>query len=122
MAIGLIAGLGVAAEAVREAIGGVLGPAQRKKAPYYPFAHEVIKALELAKREAMRMGDDHIGTEHILLGVLRDQKSLGVKRLAGLGITRKEIERADRPVGAFNPGSRSTPPIRGRCRPRSGRH
>ncbi len=45
--------------------------------------------LELALREALTLGHNYIGTEHILLGVLEEEESLGGSTLAGLGITKE---------------------------------
>jgi hypothetical protein len=89
-----IAVQGVTPEEVREAIEVALGPPQGSLPDHIPFAADAKKVLDLALREALRMQDAHIGPEHILLGLLRDQKSLGATTLAGLGINRDEIETA----------------------------
>ena len=39
-----------------------------------------------------RLGDNHLGTEHVLLGVLRDEHGMSVRILAGLGVSAAEIE------------------------------
>ena len=43
--------------------------------------------MELAVREALKMGHNYIGTEHLLLGVLEDEERAGVATLTGLGVT-----------------------------------
>ena len=86
-----IAALGVAAEAAREALVAALPTAVAKEpaADTIPFAPRSKKVLELAMREALLLGHNYIGTEHILLGVLEEEESLGGGTLAGLGITRE---------------------------------
>jgi Clp amino terminal domain, pathogenicity island component len=56
-----------------------------------PFSTGSKKVLELALREAIRSGDRAIGSEHILLGILRDERTPGGRILAGHGITRKDV-------------------------------
>ena len=51
------------------------------------------RAVLDAKQEAGRLGHDHVGTEHLLLGLLRDQESLAVVTLAGLGIQVETVRR-----------------------------
>jgi len=59
---------------------------------HIPFSADSKKVLELALRETIRSGDRRIGTGHILLGILRDEKSLGARVLLGSGISRKAVE------------------------------
>jgi ATP-dependent Clp protease ATP-binding subunit ClpA len=86
-----IAALGVADEAAREALVAALpaAVAEEPVADTIPFAPRSKKVLELAMREALLLGHNYIGTEHILLGVLEEEESLGGGTLAGLGITRE---------------------------------
>lgn len=53
------------------------------------------KALELAQREALRMGHNYVGTEHVLLGLIEQEGGEGI--LTGLGLeldaTRNEVKR-----------------------------
>jgi ATP-dependent Clp protease ATP-binding subunit ClpA len=50
-----------------------------------------MKVLELTLREALALGHNYIGTEHILLGLLDEEESLGGGPLAGLGITKERV-------------------------------
>jgi hypothetical protein len=59
---------------------------------HIPFSADSKKVLELALRETIRSGDRRIGTEHVLLGILRDEKSPGARLLIERGITRKAVE------------------------------
>jgi ATP-dependent Clp protease ATP-binding subunit ClpA len=55
-----------------------------------PYSGQARKALELTFREALRMGHNYIGTEHILLAILELEDGTGV--LAGLGVTKAAAE------------------------------
>ncbi|MDF1595096.1 MAG: Clp protease N-terminal domain-containing protein [Acidimicrobiia bacterium] len=59
---------------------------------HIPFSADSKKVLELALRETIRSGDRRIGTGHILLGILRDEKSPGARVLLESGISRKAVE------------------------------
>jgi hypothetical protein len=87
-----IAALGVSPEAVRAALGAAL-PAVVIPAGvtpgHVPFDSRTLKVLELTLREALALGHNYIGTEHILLGLLEEEESLGGGTLAGLGITKE---------------------------------
>ena len=76
------------AERAREAIPQ--GDSPRKG--HIPFSTESKKTLELALREAIRLKHDHIGSEHILLALLRNDTSEGGKILTGLGVRRDQVE------------------------------
>ena len=56
---------------------------------HVPFDSRAKKVLALTLREALALGHNYIGTEHILLGLLEEEESLGGGTLAGLGITRE---------------------------------
>ena len=88
-----IAAQGVSTDEVRVAINAVLGPPSENPIPdHVPWEADAKKVLDLSLREAFRRQDGHIGAEHILLAVLRDQKSIGGTTLSRLGVSRKEIE------------------------------
>jgi hypothetical protein len=86
-----ISALGVTPEAARRALVTALGslvmpePVSGK----IPFTPRAKKVLELALREALLFGHNYIGTEHLLLGLLDDEESLGDSTLADLGLTRE---------------------------------
>ena len=84
-----IAALGVSPEAARAALGAVLPAAMPVEMTpgHVPFDSRAMKVLELTLREALALGHNYIGTEHILLGLLDEEESLGGGTLAGLGIT-----------------------------------
>jgi Clp amino terminal domain, pathogenicity island component len=86
-----IAALGVSPEAARAAIGAVAPAAMPDGVipGHVPFDSRTMKVLELTLREALALGHNYIGTEHILLGLLEEEESLGGGTLTGLGITKE---------------------------------
>ena len=86
-----ITALGVSPDAARAAIGAVRPAAMPDEATpgHIPFDSRAMKVLELTLREALALGHNYIGTEHILLGLLEEEESLGGGTLAGLGITKE---------------------------------
>jgi hypothetical protein len=88
-----IEGLGVALDDVRAAVVTAMGPAEGDEVTgHIPFAPEAKKVLELSVRDALRLGHNYVGTEHILLGVLGLDDGLGARVLGGLGITKAAAE------------------------------
>jgi hypothetical protein len=83
---------GVALATVRQAAEAALGPKREPIRGHIPFGRRAKKLRELAVREALRFGHPWIGTEHILLAMLRDHKTLGARVLIDLGIQRDRAE------------------------------
>jgi hypothetical protein len=79
-----MAAQGVSLDSVREAVTAALPPPAAEVPAVIPFGPQARKALELTFREALRMGHNYIGTEHILLALLELEDGKGV--LTGLGI------------------------------------
>ena len=86
-----IAAQGVDLDTVQVAISNLLEPAGGPLPEHLPFSAAAKKALELTLREALRLGHNYIGTEHILLAVLSDDTTAAVV-LDGLGVNRDEAE------------------------------
>ncbi len=77
---------------VEESFGpGALGGYRKGRRPFSPGAK---KALELALREALALGDRHIGSEHILLGVMRDPGEVVAYLLGRRGVTTDGVRTA----------------------------
>jgi Clp amino terminal domain, pathogenicity island component len=89
MAARAIAALGVPAEAAREALAAALPPPLPREPGkgHVPFDSRSKDVLKFALSEALSLGHNYIGTEHILLGVLEEEETQGGGPLAGLGIT-----------------------------------
>ncbi len=77
---------------IKGAARDALGAGGAQVPVHVPFGSDAKKAMQLAMREALRFGHNYIGTEHILLGLLRDEKAPGAKVLTGLGVTREQSE------------------------------
>jgi hypothetical protein len=80
----------VAAEAVQRTVTGLLPPASAEIPALIPFDATARKALELTSREALRLGHDWVGTEHMLLALLEQEDGSGT--LTGLGLTKQATE------------------------------
>jgi hypothetical protein len=87
-----IVALGVSPGAASAALGAALPAAlpDGKPSPgHIPFDSRTMKVMELTLREALALGHNYIGTEHILLGLLEEEESRGGGTLTGLGITKE---------------------------------
>jgi hypothetical protein len=87
-----IAALGISPEAARAALSAALPAAMPDSVPssgHVPFDSRTMKVFELTLREALALGHNYIGTEHILLGLLEEEESLGGGTLTGLGLTKE---------------------------------
>ena len=89
LAVKAIEALGVSSAAAREALAAVLPPAsvQEPVPGRIPFTPGAKKVTQLAVRDALRLGHNYIGTEHLLLGVLEYEQASGGGVLTELGIT-----------------------------------
>ena len=83
--------LGIGPEAVRQGVERVTGRGAPPASAPLPFAPGAQEALRLAVRESVRLGHRHIGTEHILLGLLREGEGTAARVLAGLGADLDEV-------------------------------
>jgi ATP-dependent Clp protease ATP-binding subunit ClpC len=77
--------LGVSLEAVRSQVREIIGEGQSAPTGHIPFTPRAKKVLELSLREALQLGHNYIGTEHILLGVVREGEGVGAQVLQKLG-------------------------------------
>ncbi|WP_086827254.1 Clp protease N-terminal domain-containing protein [Allokutzneria sp. NRRL B-24872] len=87
-----LAAEGANEQAVREAVTRVLTPALPEVPEHIPFTGSAKKVIQLTLRESLRHNSKHIGTEHILLALLREEAGTGAQVVTGLGVSRKEIE------------------------------
>jgi len=115
----VLGSLGITTDEVRGHIRRIVGPGDQSVVGQIPFTPRAKRVLELSLREALSLGHNHIGTEHVLLGLVREDdgvaatilRSLGAdaetvrdKTIELLGIVRPEeyessMERAGREVG-----------------------
>jgi hypothetical protein len=84
---------GPSLEQVRASVLALLEPADpRKRMTRVRFGRPAKKVLELSLREALHLGHNYIGTEHLLLGLLRNDKDRTARLLTGLGVTWESAE------------------------------
>ena len=76
---------GISVEAVRQQIVELIGRGQQVPSGHIPFTPRAKMVLALSLREALQFGHEDIGTEHILLGLIRDGDGVAVQVLANLG-------------------------------------
>ena len=77
--------VGVSLEAVREKVAETIGPAGSSTTGSPPFSPRAKKVLELSLREALQLGHNYIGTEHMLLGLVREGEGVAAQVLVSLG-------------------------------------
>ena len=77
--------LGIALEAVRAQVEEIIGQGQQVPTGHIPFTPRAKKVLELSLREALQMNHSYIGTEHILLGLIREGEGVAAQVLIKLG-------------------------------------
>src|SRR5213083_1662751 len=77
--------LGISLEAVRQQVEEIIGQGQQAPSGHIPFTPRAKKVLELSLREALQLGHNYIGTEHILLGLIREGEGVAAQVLQRLG-------------------------------------
>ena len=102
--------LGISLEAVRQQVEEIIGQGQQAPSGHIPFTKRAKKALELSLRESVQLGHNYIGTEHILLGLLREGDGVAVQVLVKLGA---DLNRVRQQVIQLLHGSgkRASPPL-----------
>jgi ATP-dependent Clp protease ATP-binding subunit ClpC len=77
--------LSISLEAVRQQVEEIIGQGQAAPTGHIPFTPRAKKVLELSLREALQLGHNYIGTEHILLGLIREGEGVAAQVLQKLG-------------------------------------
>lgn len=85
-AVLVLAGLGLTPEAVRSAVLAALPPGRAAPSGHIPFTPKAKKALELSLRIALELNHNHIGAEHLLLGLMRVDDGGAAQILAAAGV------------------------------------
>jgi hypothetical protein len=83
--------LGVSLEAARARVEGIIGQGQSAPTGHIPFTPRSKKVLELSLREALQLGHNYIGTEHILLGLVREGEGVAAQVLVKLGADQDRV-------------------------------
>jgi len=102
--------LGISLDAVRQQIEEIVGIGEQAPSGHVPFTPRAKKVLELSLREALQLGYDYIGTEHILLGLIREGDGVAAQVLVTLGadlnqVRQEVIQRLHGFQGEDEPGS-----------------
>ena len=77
--------LGISLDGVREQVQEIIGQGQTAPTGHIPFTPRAKKVLELSLREALQLGHSYIGTEHLLLGLIREGEGVAAQVLTKLG-------------------------------------
>jgi ATP-dependent Clp protease ATP-binding subunit ClpC len=77
--------LSISLDAVRQQVEEIIGQGQQAPSGHIPFTPRAKKVLELSLREALQLGHNYIGTEHILLGLIREGEGVAAQVLVKLG-------------------------------------
>jgi ATP-dependent Clp protease ATP-binding subunit ClpC len=86
--------MGIGPDAVRRQVELIIGQGQAAPAGHIPFTPRAKKVLELSLREALQLGHNYIGTEHILLGLVREGEGVAAQVLQQLGADLDRVRQA----------------------------
>ena len=110
--------LGISLEGVRSQVEEIIGQGQQAPSGHIPFTPRAKKVLELSLREALQLGHNYIGTEHILLGLIREGEGVAAQVLVKLGADLNRVRQqviqllsgyqGKEPAGAATEGTPST--------------
>src|ERR1700689_3787021 len=99
--------LGISLEAVREKVEETIGMAGTAPSGSPPFTPRAKKVLELSLREALQLGHSYIGTEHMLLGLVREGEGVAATVLVSLGTDLNRVRQAVMQLMSGNQGKES---------------
>jgi ATP-dependent Clp protease ATP-binding subunit ClpC len=85
VAVRALESLGISLEAVRAQVQEIIGQGQSAPTSQIPFTLRAKKVLELSFREALQLNHDYLGTEHLLLGLIREGEGVAAQVLMQLG-------------------------------------
>jgi ATP-dependent Clp protease ATP-binding subunit ClpC len=85
VAVRALESLGISLEAVRAQVQEIIGQGQSAPTSQIPFTPGAKKVLELSFREALQLNHDYLGTEHLLLGLIREGEGVAAQVLMQLG-------------------------------------
>ena len=88
-----LASLNVTLDEVREQVESIVGYGEEGTGAQAPFTPRSKKVLELALREALQLGHNYIGTEHILLGLVRESEGVAARVLSNLDVDPDKVRR-----------------------------
>ncbi|ATY12027.1 ATP-dependent Clp protease ATP-binding subunit [Amycolatopsis sp. AA4] len=101
--------LGIALEGVRQQVEEIIGQGQQAPSGHIPFTPRAKKVLELSLREALQLGHNYIGTEHILLGLIREGEGVAAQVLVKLGADLNRVrQQVLQLLSGYQTGEKST--------------
>jgi ATP-dependent Clp protease ATP-binding subunit ClpC len=106
--------LGISLEAVRQQVEEIIGQGQQAPSGHIPFTPRAKKVLELSLRESLQLGHNYIGTEHILLALLREGEGVAAQVLVKLGADLNRVRQQVIQLLHGYPGKRLEGPAAGR--------
>jgi hypothetical protein len=89
-----LTGLGISLEGARAQVAEIVGRGADEPASHIPFTPRAKKVLELSLREALQLGHNYIGTEHILLGLIREGEGVAAQVLTSQGASLDRVRQA----------------------------
>jgi len=103
--------LGIGLEPARQRVAEIVGRGKKSPSGHIPFTPRAKKILEFSLREALQLGHNYIGTEHILLGLIREGEGEGVavEVLVNLGADLKRVRQEVIQLQADNPTTEEMP-------------
>ncbi|XAS67197.1 ATP-dependent Clp protease ATP-binding subunit [Micrococcaceae bacterium Sec5.7] len=105
--------LGISLDGVREQVQEIIGPGQQSQPGHIPFTPRAKKVLELALREALQLGHNYIGTEHILLGLISEGEGIAAQVLVRLGADPDRVRQQVIQLFPGNQGNQGREPVTG---------
>src|SRR6516165_2597966 len=102
--------MGISLDAVRQQVEAIIGRGQQAPSGHIPFTPRAKRVLELSLRESGQLGHNYIGTEHILLGLVREGEGVAAQVLVKLGA---ELTRVRQQVIQLLSGYQGTEPSSG---------
>jgi ATP-dependent Clp protease ATP-binding subunit ClpC len=104
--------LGISLDAARQQVESIIGRGQDSVGDsHIPFTPRAKKVLELSLREALQLGHDYIGTEHILLGLIREGDGVAAQVLVKLGADLNRVRQQVIQLLHGYPGQEPTAPV-----------
>jgi ATP-dependent Clp protease ATP-binding subunit ClpC len=113
IALAVLESLGISPEMVRRQVAEITGQGQGQEssAGYAQYTLRAKKALDLARREALQLGHHHIGTEHILLSLIREGEGPAAQALLELGADLSLVRQQVLLLLSEDPGEEETGPV-----------
>jgi hypothetical protein len=90
----VLTGMGISLDTVRVEVEAIIGSGGQARSGSIPFTPRAKQVLELSLREALQLGHNYIGTEHILLGMIREGEGVAAQVLVKLGADLSRVRQA----------------------------